>query len=314
MKKRILFVVNPIAGGGKGVRRISRLIPMLIQNQQWHYEIRITTARGDAHEIAKAAVTAGYDTVVAVGGDGTVNEIASALIHTPTSLGIITAGSGNGVARGLSLPQMLPRAVQNLYTGVPRKIDVGSVGKRYFFATTGMGFDAVIGKLFDEGNIRGPLPYFYIGIREFFTYQPQEYCLKFNNQEHRFKALLVAVANTNQFGNGALIAPMAQVDDGLLDICIIHDINAFHAIKDLPKLFTGQLPRSEYYSFFRSQAVEIERPERGPLHVDGEPIDGDRTVQVRVIPQALSVIVPMRKKGRLPFLKSLATVTRNFLY
>jgi diacylglycerol kinase family enzyme len=106
---------------------------------------------------------------------------------------------------------------------------------------------------------------------------------------------------------------MAQVDDGLLEICIIHDINAFHAIKDLPKLFTGHLPRSEYYSFFRSQAVEIKRPEPGPLHVDGEPIDGDRTVQVHVIPQALSVIVPQRKKGHLPFLKSLSAVTRKFL-
>lgn len=296
MKRRLLFIMNPIAGGGRDLTRIGRIIStILIQNRNCDFEIRITSKRGEAHEITKSATTHDYFAVAAVGGDGTVNEVASALVNTDVRLGVIPVGSGNGVARGLNLPLTLRRSIRTLCTGETRKIDVGKIGDRYFFATTGLGFDAVVGKLFDEGNLRGPLPYFYLGIREFFTYQPQQYMLRFNGTEETVKALIVAVANTNQFGNGALIAPLAKPDDGMLDICIIRDVNAFHAFKDLPKLFTGQLPRSEYYRFFKAEKVEIVRPEPAPIHVDGEPIEGGKQLNVEILPGALSVVTPKRR-------------------
>jgi YegS/Rv2252/BmrU family lipid kinase len=295
MKRRFLFIMNPIAGGGRDLTRIGRIIStILIRNRNCDFEIRVTSKRGEAYEIAKSVVNQDYYAVAAVGGDGTVNEVASALVNSNIRLGIIPVGSGNGLARGLNLPLTLRRAIRSLCTGDTRKIDVGKIEDRYFFATTGLGFDAVIGKLFDEGNLRGPLPYFYIGIREFFTYKPKEYILRFDEQEEKVRALIVAVANTNQFGNGALIAPLAKPDDGLLDICIIKDVNAFNAFKELPKLFTGQLPKSEYYRFFKTQRVEIIREEPAPIHVDGEPVNGGVHLTVEILPGALSVVIPNR--------------------
>ncbi len=294
MARRILFVVNPIAGGGRAVKRISRILPAILKNKKYEYEIRFTSERGHATRLAERGVKEGFDVIVAVGGDGTVNETATGLVGTDKSLGIIPSGSGDGIARGLSLSLMLRRAVDILFEEKSSLIDVGMVGNRYFFATNGMGFDAVIGKLFDEGTIRGPLPYFYFGIREFFNYKPKEYILNFDGHQVQVKALIVAVANTSQFGNGAIIAPFARPDDGLLDICVIRDVNAFHAILDLPKLFTGHLSKSDYYEFYQAKQVEVIRPEPAPIHVDGEPLDGEKVLNVKVLPNALSVIKPQK--------------------
>jgi len=292
---RILFIMNPIAGGGKDLKRISRIIASVLQRERdCNFDLKITSKRGEATEIAEKAVHQNYDVVVAVGGDGTVNEVASGLVNSNIPLGIVPVGSGNGIARGLGLPLTLRRSIKTVCCGETHQFDVGVIQKRYFLATTGLGFDAVVGKLFDEGSSRGPLPYFYIGVKEFFHYKPKEYILEFNNTQKRVKALIVAVANTNQFGNGALIAPYAKPDDGLLDLAIIRDINAFRAIMELPRLFTGQLPRSEYYEFYQTSEVRIIRPEPAPIHVDGEPFNGADTVTVRIMPKAISVIVPVK--------------------
>lgn len=294
MARQILFIVNPIAGGGRAVRRISRILPIILKNSDFEYEICFTTGKGHATRIAEKGVKEGFDVMVAVGGDGTVNETATALVGTDRSLGIIPSGSGDGIARGLNLSLMLRKAVDILFEAKSRYIDVGQVGERYFFATNGMGFDAVIGKLFDEGTLRGPLPYFYFGIREFFNYKPKEYILRFDGREVQVKALIVAVANTSQFGNGAIIAPFARPDDGLLDICVIRDVNAFHAILELPKLFTGHVSKSDYYEFYQAKQIEVIRPEPAPIHVDGEPLDGEKVINVKVLPKALSVIIPSK--------------------
>jgi YegS/Rv2252/BmrU family lipid kinase len=294
MNRRVLFIVNPIAGGGRAVKRISRVLPAILKNKSYEYEIRFTSERGHATRLAEKGVKEDFDVIVAVGGDGTVNETATALVGTDKSLGIIPSGSGDGIARGLNLSLMLRKSIDILFEEKSTRIDVGMVGNRYFFATNGMGFDAVIGKLFDEGTIRGPLPYFYFGIREFFNYKPKEYILRFDGNEVQVKALIVAVANTSQFGNGAIIAPFARPDDGVLDICVIRDVNAFHAILDLPKLFTGHLSKSDYYEFYQAKQIEVIRPEPAPIHVDGEPLDGDKIINVKILPKALSVIIPQK--------------------
>lgn len=295
MKKHILFIMNPIAGGGHDFKRIGRIISnILLKDRNCEYEIRITSGKGDATHIAREASNKDYDVIAAVGGDGTVNEVATGLIGSDVPLGIVPIGSGDGIARGLGIPLALRGAIRTLYTGNVKEIDAGTIGNRNFFATTGFGFDAVVGKLFDEGSIRGPLPYFYHGIREFFNYKPKEYILRFNGKEYTKKALIVAVANTKQFGNGAMIAPFAKPDDGLLDICLILDVDAFNAIIHLPKLFTGQLSQSDYYEFYQTKEVEIVRPGPAPLHVDGEPIDGEQTIMVGVCPRALKVMLPLK--------------------
>lgn len=295
MKKRILFIINPIAGGGRDLARFEQIIDRVLKkyDQEIEHEVQVTTARGDAVEKAKNALNRQYNLVVAVGGDGTVNEVACALVGSEAALGIIPIGSGDGIARGLGIPLTLRRAIRTLCQGRIKKIDVGLVQGRYFFAVAGLGFDAVVGKMFDESPVRGALPYFYFGIREFFNYEPVEYQLKFENQVIRKKALILTVANLNQFGNHAIIAPSAKPDDGLLDICLIKDINAFRAAVSLPKLFTGNLVNSKYYEYFQTREVEITRPFPAPIHVDGEVFDGPASVTIKLLPKALSVIIPL---------------------
>jgi len=295
MRRNILFIVNPISGGNRFINIMTRILERIVKKCDCDYDIRLTEYPGHATEMAQLAEQEGFDIVAAVGGDGTVNEVATGLVNTSISLGIIPRGSGDGLARGLNLPLLLRPAIRAVCLGPPCQIDVGRIEDRYFFATSGMGFDAVVGKLFSEGNIRGPLPYFYISVREFINYKPQEFILQFNNQELKVKALILAVANTNQFGNGAMIAPMAKPDDGLLDVCIIKDIGILQAFRHLPKLFTGKLIKTSYYEFYHTSRIKIIRPELAPIHVDGEPIDGNKELHISILPKALSVILPSNK-------------------
>ncbi|MBN1348707.1 diacylglycerol kinase family lipid kinase [candidate division KSB1 bacterium] len=292
MRRKIFFIINPISGGNKYVNIMMRVLEHTLRKNQCDYDVSFTKYAGHATELAKIAQDKNYDVVAAVGGDGTVNEVARSLINTSVSLGIIPRGSGDGLARGLSIPLWLRRAANVLCTGSPRRIDAGKIDERVFFATAGMGFDAVVGKLFNEGSSRGPLPYFYISAKEFFTYEPKEYILRFNDREIIVKALILAAANTNQFGNGAMIGPMAQPDDGLLDICILKNISALKAIRHLPKLFTGKLIKTDFYEFYKTRELTIIRPCKAPIHVDGEAIDGDTHLHLSILPAVLSVIVP----------------------
>ena len=187
------------------------------------------------HELAAEARDNGYDAVVAVGGDGTANEVATALIHSDVALGIIPVGSGNGLARGVKIPMSIRKATKLLIDGDTRIIDAGKIEHKYFFIVTGVGFDALIGKLFDDQNIRGPLPYFTIGFREFLFYRPEMFILKFNGKKIAVPALLVTVANMKGWGAGVYISPNAEPDDGLLDICIIHRIKLLYGLYHFSK-------------------------------------------------------------------------------
>ncbi|MBL7075293.1 diacylglycerol kinase family lipid kinase [candidate division KSB1 bacterium] len=292
MAFKIKFILNPIAGRGRNGARMKRILASVLDKFPCEYHIQQTVGRGDALRTAREAIREGFDVVAAVGGDGTVNEVASALVNSDACLGIIPIGSGNGLARGLGIPLQLKKACQILCQGKFRRIDVGKIQGRYFFATAGVGFGAVVTKRLNTRSRRGLLPHFYVGLQEFFNYSPKKIALRFDHRQITVKALLVAVANTIQFGNGAIIAPQAQPDDGLLDICIINDLNILQAIYHLPKLFTGHIDRTRYFEIYRSSNVEIILPGPAPIQVDGEALDGDARLKVSLVPKALKVMVP----------------------
>jgi len=292
MTHKIKFILNPIAGRGRNWDRMKRFLDRVLDEFPFECEIQQTVGRGDALRIAREAVQDGFDIVAAVGGDGTVNEVASAVVNSNVCLGIIPMGSGNGLARGLEIPLQFKKACQILCEGKFRRIDVGKVCGRYFFATFGVGFGALVTKRINTRSRRGVLPHLYIGLQEFFNYSPEEITLRFDHRQITVKALLVAVANTIQFGNGAIIAPQAQPDDGLLDICIINDLNILQAVYHLPKLFTGHIDKIRYFETYRSSNVEIILPVPAPIYVDGESLDGDARLKVSLVPKALKVIVP----------------------
>ena len=292
MYKKVKLIYNPRAGILRNEQVLRRLIDRFWKKATFDYEFENVKYQDHALEIASTAERDGFDAVIAVGGDGTVNAAARGLLHTNIPLGIIPVGSGNGLARGLDIPINIRRACQIILDGETRTIDAGRIRDRYFFVVTGIGFDAVVGKLFDDQNLRGPLPYFYFGFREFLTYSPETFTLKFKDQQVTLPALLVTVANTKQWGVEAIIAPYAEVDDGLLDVCVLHKINLAQALFHLPKLFTGTIDRIRHYELYRTDELEIIREKPGYFHVDGEPVEGGTHLKITMDRNALKVFVP----------------------
>ena len=289
--KRIKFIYNPHSGFIHPENYVKKVIAYYFPKNLCHCEFFVTQGKGHAYEIARKSAEQGDDIVVAIGGDGTVNETASGLVNSETLLGIMPNGSGNGLARGLGIPISLRRAAKIITRGSIRTIDVGLVEDRYFFVIAGLGLDAMIGKRFEEGKIRGPAPYYIAGVREFFRYREPEYVIKFESQTIRTRALVVAAANTKQYGNNAIIAPKARPDDGLLDLAIIEPTSFVSAMYYLPTLFTGHIDRAPFTRIYRATKFRIIREFPAPYTLDGEVFEGKKNLSISMIPSALKVLV-----------------------
>jgi len=289
--KHIRFIYNPYSGLIHPEQMIRKIIAYYFPTNLCYYDFNITQGKRHAYELAKDAVEKGYDIVIAIGGDGTVNETASGLVNSDTVLGIIPNGSGNGLARGLGIPLNIRRSARLITTGQTRAIDVGQVEDKYFFVIAGLGLDAMIGKRFEDGKMRGPAPYYIAGVQEFFRYHELEYEIKFDGQNICTRALVVAVANMSQYGNNAIIAPHAKPDDGLLDIAIIERTNFMSTIYYLPTLFTGRIDRAPFTKIYRATKFEIIREFPAPYTLDGEVFEGKSHLIITMLPKALKVIV-----------------------
>ena len=289
-KQKLLFIINPIAGFRRDKSGIVDFIRLFFRSEE--FDVATTSGRGDATHLAREATKQDYGTVVAVGGDGTVNEVASGLVGSDTALGIIPRGSGNGLARGLGIPMRSEGAFKVLSQGVARTIDAGSAAHRCFFAVAGVGFDAAVGKKFNSATWRGPVPYFWIAAREFVSYQPEPLKIDFDEQHLESSPFLLTVANTKQYGNGAIIAPHAQPDDGLLDMCLVNPFKLWNAMIYVPKLFNGTIDSAPVVSYRRAKTIEIQKP--GPIlfHVDGEAETCEDSLRISIIPNALKVVAP----------------------
>ncbi|MFQ5865208.1 MAG: diacylglycerol/lipid kinase family protein [bacterium] len=289
MHKKLTLIVNPIAGGGKHQRDIIEFISEYFCQRDHEIAVKETTGRGEATEFAQQAVDNNADIVVAVGGDGTINEVGSGLVNTNVTMGIIPCGSGNGLARSLNIPQNLEQACQLILEGKICSIDVGKANERYFFLVAGVGFDAKVGKRFDDYPNRGPISYFYVGAKEFFVYKPEWVKISLNGKTFEISPFVVAVANGRQYGNGAIIAPDAKLNDGLLDISIVHQLSFFQVFGALRKLFNGEIKDFPDAEFHKSQTVLIERQRPALVNIDGEPIWEGPVVECCVLPKALRV-------------------------
>jgi YegS/Rv2252/BmrU family lipid kinase len=291
----VVFIVNPIAG-----TRQKDLVP---ENIRHHLpkdlipEIIYTEYPGHAFDIATEKVRLGVKTIVAVGGDGTVNEVAAALVKTPCRLGIIPAGSGNGLARHLGIPLPVPEALQLIMNHRVQKIDAGRVNGKYFFCTCGTGFDASVGKKFSRDSRRGMLSYVRATIHQYINYSPKSYILKTSHKKIKLKAFLVTFANSGQYGNNAYIAPNAVIDDGMLDLCILRPFPRTSTITLGLRLFFKNIDQSPYLEVMRVKKASLKRKGRKKItiHLDGEPMELQGKLKIKVIEQALQVIVPVTK-------------------
>lgn len=289
---RARFLVNPFSGVPIVRPPIYTLIEKAFLKSDWDFDIKILRTRGDGRREAARAAEEGIDLVVGAGGDGTLHDIGNGLIGSATALGIVPLGSGNGYARALGIPLDVNRAVQALLTGAPAALDVGEVDGSYFLSTSGVGLDAAVGHEFEKSSIRGGIPYFGIAFREILQYQPFSVTVECGGESHEFKPLLVTVANTNQFGLGAIIAPKARPDDGLLDVCVIEEFSVLEALLHTPKLFLGEIDQLPNVRIFQTPVVRLTLERAVPGHLDGEPrtLPSDATFRVR--PGSLNVWLP----------------------
>lgn len=310
---KILFILNPAAGGGKAAEQVTPAVHEIFLESGIAYDIVKTEQKGDGIVLAKRAAEAGYTTVVAAGGDGTINEIASGLVGTSTVLGIIPMGSGNGLARCLRIPLNYWDACRLILRGESMTIDVGQVCGRYFFATSGIGFDAHVGKIYNEqpGHSRGILPYFQFAVTEFFTYEPREVLLTFNGQTSRHIPFVLTVANGDQYGGGAIIAPGALPNDGLFDVVIIPQSHPLQILAHLPKLFSGTVDTFPHFESHKTNAIIIQRPESGPIHVDGETFMAGETLEYSLLPQTLHVQVQKKSFERISYARQARSVLQS---
>ena len=290
-KEKMIFIINPISGTGK-ISNIESLIERHIDSKKFIPKIIRTRYQGHAAKIARRSIEKGNKIIVAVGGDGTINEIASELVGKNAILGIIPNGSGNGLARHLGIPLKKEHALALLTSGKIKKIDAGKVNNKFFFCTCGTGFDARVGKIFDRLTGRGFLNYVRTVIREFVTYQPKKYKIRIDGKKIKKRAFLITIANAGQYGNNAYIAPGAKIDDGLLDICIFRPFPVFKSIILGLRLFSRTIDKSKYLDVYQGKQVIIQRDKKINMHLDGEPVKMKNRVRVSIVPGSLAVVVP----------------------
>jgi len=286
------FIINPIAGGGTigAAERNARLALSIAEGCRVPAEVFVTTHVGHARELARAAAGRGSRLVMAWGGDGTINEVASALVGSDVALGIVPAGSGNGLARELGVVMRPRHAIADALHARPRTIDAGELGGRVFVNTAGIGFDAHIASRFATARRRGFLGYAGITARALTSYVSLQYRVAVDGgPPQQVRAVLLTIANSAQFGNGAIIAPGARVDDGELDLVIVEERSRFRTVCALPRLFNGTADRISGCRITRLQEVVVDADAPLTFHVDGEPLQGGTTLRARVLPGALRV-------------------------
>lgn len=293
MKKRIAFIINPHSGTSNK-KELPTLIKHELDLSVFTPEIVYTEYRGHATVLAKEFIAAGYEWIVAVGGDGTVNEVAQSVIHTPASLGIIPIGSGNGLARHLGVPMNISKAVEQLNHSEPVHMDYGLVNDRPFFCTCGTGFDAYVSTEFAKGKKRGVMSYIEKIITGYFSYKSQNYHLLGDGIDLKAKAFVLTFANASQWGNNAYIAPQASVQDGKIDISIMSNFPII-AIPTLAlQLFAKTIDKDLFMTTLRASDIRLKREESGPFHYDGEPYEEGKEIHVRVVADGLKVLVKKR--------------------
>ena len=289
--KKLIFIVNPISGT-QSKELILNLLDEKIDKEKYTWDVVYTKRAGHAIEIAAQAAEMKTDVVVAIGGDGTINEIGRSLVHTETALGIIPCGSGNGLARHLHIPMEPKKALEIINDGICDIIDYGKINGTDFFCTCGVGFDAFVSLKFANAGKRGLLTYLEKTLQESLTYQPETYELETEDGIYKYKAFLIACGNASQYGNNAYIAPQATLTDGLLDVTILEPFTVLDVPSLAFQLFNKTIDQNSRIKTFRCKNLRIHRSKPGVIHFDGDPMQADENVNIKIIQKGLRVIVP----------------------
>jgi YegS/Rv2252/BmrU family lipid kinase len=294
IRRRVVVLANPRSGPSWSFGAVRQAVDRWWERPDTDVKYQFTQSASDGAAKARRCIEEGADTVLVVGGDGTVSSIGCALVGTPAALGAVPVGSGNGFARHFDIPLAPDRAVQALAGAVVQPVDVGLVNGRPFFVTCSMAWDASIVRSFEKMPVRGFLPYLLAGAQELIGYRPQPVEVRVDDRAplHIADPLVFTVANLTQFGGGARIAPHARHDDGLLQLVVALRQDGPKLLANLLRLFDGslqQLPEVQFHSFRR---LLVRRAQAAPIQIDGELVDAPAEVEFAVRPGALNVLVP----------------------
>jgi YegS/Rv2252/BmrU family lipid kinase len=289
-RSKIAFIINPNSGTSRK-EDLPVLIEKILDRERFKPTIIFTQYAGHGKELAARFVKENYKYVIACGGDGTMNEVASELVHTGVIFGIIPYGSGNGLARHLRIPLFPKRALKQINRPIVKTMDYGLADENKFFCTCGTGFDAHISHQFAVQGKRGFFTYLKTIFREYINYKPYMYVLKNDEFEIKQRAFLVTFANASQYGNNAFIAPHASTSDGMLDVCIVKPFSFF----DIPRLafllFRKEIDKSRHISIVRAKEITLIRKKEGSFHIDGDPMEKGKEIRIKVVPAGLKVLV-----------------------
>ena len=288
LPKKILFVINPISGSGKQ-KNIGGVIERYLDKFKFSFELVFTTHPKHAEEIILQQ-QAHFDIIIAVGGDGSVNQIGASLINSPVVFGIIPAGSGNGLARHLNIPLNFKGAIEliNSYQH-SIKMDVAKINEHYFLSTAGTGFDAHVAWKFSTASTRGFLTYAKITLQELFKYKIKKYKLEINDQIIEVNALAVTIANSNQYGNNAYVSPQSKLDDGFLRLIVIKAFPVYYAPLIIFRLFNKSLLKSKFVDMHKLKRIVITSPTEH-VQLDGESLTMEQKLNIEIIPHCLHII------------------------
>lgn len=285
---KALFIINE-RSGKKRTFDVARVIR---ESRVFDAEVLGCGRKEDLDGMIDRAESDGFDVVYAVGGDGTVHETAKRLIGRKPALGIVPIGSGNGFARHIGLPLEPKASLESCRGGRVVTIDTAEVNGTPFLGVMGIGFDAVVADRFASSTVRGFETYVKEGLRAFAEFSAEDYVVTCDGAKETRRAFLIAIANASQYGNNARIAPLASLQDGLLDVVVIHDLNVLSAPILLARLFHGSLHHDSSVSMLQCAEVRITRPAAGPGHLDGEPVALPQELDVRIVPKSLRLLVP----------------------
>ena len=288
-KQKILFIINPISGGHNKAK-IIKAIPKLLDNNKFDIFITHTKCAGHAKEIAQKAVKKNTDIVVAVGGDGTINEVASQLVNTGTTLAIVPCGSGNGLARDLGISLHYKKAIKQINLLNIKKIDVGICNNQYFFSLTGIGYDAKVAYDFNRGEKRKFLGYAWAILKNYFCSKNQYYEIELEHEKIVAQCFFVAIANGSQWGYGVKVAPAAKLDDGVFNVNLCKKPPLFYIISFIIKLLSGKIDTSKYCVSKSSKKISLCSTDEFFYHLDGDAKGISRHVEVNILQKVLNIV------------------------
>ncbi|ALI97691.1 diacylglycerol/lipid kinase family protein [Rufibacter tibetensis] len=295
--EKACFILNPKSGVRSSIS-VPDLISEHLDTTRWTPEIIFTEYAGHATELARKAAADGARLVVAVGGDGTVNEVARGLKDTSSALGILPKGSGNGLARHLGIPLDLPQALALLNQPTFHHIDSCSINDHPFFCTAGIGFDGLVSSVFAKSTKRGLSSYIQLVVREFRNFKSEAATVKINDRALTSDFFVVAFANASQYGNNAFIAPMADIQDGLIDVCLIRHVGVAEAIQLGYGLMTKQIAHSNLAEFHTCSTVFVQSEGPQCFHADGEFMGQAQDFEVQMFPKSLEVVAALEPKAK----------------